>query len=129
LQLNKEQFATFFDISRSALAAYEKGDRLLPTNASLKISAIELALNNTSTSLVKAELQEQKNSLQNDTQQQKNLNILNVKQKQLNALQNEYSKDLQLQQVVRLLQQTPNNSKNKKDILWLAAIEAMAVEK
>lgn len=129
MQLNKEQFATFFDISRSALAAYEKGDRLLPTNASLKISAIELALNNTSTSLVKAELQEQKNSLQNDTQQQKNLNILNVKQKQLNALQNEYSKDLQLQQVVRLLQQTPNNSKNKKDILWLAAIEAMAVEK
>lgn len=130
--LNQEQLAIFLDVSRSALAMYEAGERLLPTNALQKLSAIELAFNSNGTSLIKPELQQQKNSLQAYTQQQKSVNKTKAKQlqKQLAALQDEYSKALQLLQVVRLLQQqTPQNSKTKKDHLWLAATEAMAIEK
>jgi hypothetical protein len=82
--------------------------------------------------LTTTELNEQQNELQLFLQEEENVNVEKAKQLQtkLTNIKNNYNKALKLLQAVRSLQQQlPNIPANKKDLLWFATTEAMALEK
>ena len=77
-------------------------------------------------------METEKNKLNAFIQQLATKNLLQAQQlqKQLTAMQGNYAKALKLLQAIRTLQKNlTNNKENKKDLLWLAAMEATTLEK
>ena len=134
--INQQDLADYLGVVRSAVALAETNRQQLPTNALLKLDELyfQIPIDFTALSipLTATEIADQEAKLQFFLQERQNINEQKIKQleRQLKLLQTNYSKALKLLQAVRTLQQkTSNTAKNKKDILWLAAMEALAMEK
>ncbi len=133
LFISQEHLAAYLNITRSRLAMAETNERELPANALLKLDELFLKISSEDDiHLTSTEINEQQNELQLFLQEEENAN--NIKAKQLQAkltnIKNNYNKALQLLQAVRSLQQQlPNTPSNKKDLLWLAVMEAEAIGK
>ena len=136
LGINQEDLAVYVNISRSLIAAAETNRKELPTPALLKLMALYQSLPTNiaaeSLPLLAAELETEKNKLNIFIQQLATKNLQQAKQlqKQLTAMQGNYATALKLLQAIRTLQKNLTNKKeNRKDLLWLAAMEATNLEK
>jgi hypothetical protein len=133
LGLNQQDLSDYLSVVRSAIALAETNRQQLPANALLKLDELFLKISSSDDiHLTTTELNEQQNELQLFLQEEENVNVEKAKQLQtkLTNIKNNYNKALKLLQAVRSLQQQlPNIPANKKDLLWLAAMEAAAIEK
>ena len=133
LGLNQQDLSDYLSVVRSAIALAETNRQQLPANALLKLDELFLKISSSDDiHLTTSELNEQQNELQLFLQEEENVNVEKAKQLQtkLTNIKNNYNKALKLLQAVRSLQQQlPNIPANKKDLLWLAAMEAAAIEK
>lgn len=136
LGLSQEQLAIYLNIERGLLSMAEIGKRELPTDALLKLNTLQQNIPKSilpkTTHLVATEITQQKSNLQTFVQQLQQLFLQKALhlQKQLTAIENKYTTSVLLLQAIRKLQQQlPDTAKNKKDILWYAATEAMLVER
>lgn len=133
LGINQQDLADYLGVVRSAIALAETDRQQLPANALLKLDELFLKISSgDDIHFTSTELNEQQNELHLFLQEEENAN--NIKARQLQAkltnIKNNYNKALQLLQAVRSLQQQlPNTPSNKKDLLWLAVIEAEATGK
>jgi transcriptional regulator with XRE-family HTH domain len=133
---NQEHLAIYLDIERGLLSMVEIGKRELPTNALIKLNDLEQSILQSSlpetanlTFLEEENLTKELQLFLQEHQQfikQKALLL----QKKLKVIESNYNNALQLLQIVRMKQQKiSNTTKNKKDLLWFATTEAMALEK
>ena len=136
LGLNQEDLAVYLNISRSLIAAVETNRKELPTPALLKLTALYQSLPQNIAAenlpLLATELSTQKNKLSNFLQENATKNLLQalLLKKKLMAMQNNYAASLKLLQGIRTIQKNLSNTKeNKRDVLWLAAIEATTLDK
>lgn len=133
--ISQQDLADYLDVVRSAVALAETERQQLPANALLKLDELYLKIspnNEGDNHLIATELSEQQNELQHFLQEDENINAKKVKQlqTQLNETKNNFAKAMHLLRGVRSLQQQlPNTVQHKKDLLWLAVIEAEAIEK
>ena len=134
--LNQEHLAIYLDIERGLLSMVEIGKRELPTASLIKLNElVESILQSNlpeTQSLTLLEIENQKIDLQQFLLYHQNFIAQKILflQKKLKGIETNYTNALQLLQMVRIKQQKiSNTTKNKKDVLWFAATEAMALEK
>lgn len=124
--LTQQHIADYLGVSRSFIGAVETGNKSLSADSLMKLSGLYIQFKQNNTNKISKEIAEEENKLivflqqQNKVKQHQKLKL----KKQLNTMQSNYNKALQLIQTARSLQATANS----KDILCLQVMEATAIE-
>lgn len=124
--LTQQHIADYLGVSRSFIGAVETGNKSLSADSLMKLSNLYIQFKQNNTNKISKEIAEEENKLivflqqQSKAKQHQKLKL----EKQLNTMQSNYNKALQLIQTARSLQATANS----KDILCLQVMEATAIE-
>lgn len=136
LQISQNDFAVYLGVTRTHLSMVEIGERDLPTEALIKLTRLTTLFTKTaeqkSLPLIATEMAEEKNTLKEYLQQRAAENLYRVKhlQKKLEAMQLNYKNALvALHSIRKIKNGLADIKENKKDLLWIAAIEPVLQQK
>lgn len=124
--LTQQHIADYLGVSRSFIGAVEAGNKSLSADSLIKLSGLYIQFKQNNTDKIKREIAEEESKLiiflqqQNTAKQHRKTKL----EKQLNTMQSNYNKALQLIQTTRSLQ----TNATAKDILCLQVMEATAKE-
>lgn len=124
--LTQQHIADYLGVSHSFIGAVEAGNKSLSADSLIKLSGLYIQFKQNNTDKIKREIAEEESKLiiflqqQNTAKQHRKTKL----EKQLNTMQSNYNKALQLIQTTRSLQ----TNATAKDILCLQVMEATAKE-